>query len=449
MSGKNRPHWSSNLGFFLAAAGSAVGLGNIYKFPYIVGMNGGGAFVLVYLLCISLVGVPVLLCELFIGQQGQSNTVESYAKVDPTGSKWRIAGLLGLISAFIILSFYCVVGGWILDFSFLAFSNSFTGHSETAIKAFLPGLFASAWRQTLLLLAFLTLTVSIVYGGLIKGIERWNKILMPGMVLLLLVLLVYSSFLPGFLPACKFLFLPDLSHLQAHSVLEAIGHSFFTLSVAVGVMVTYGSYLSKQENLPKMAYSIAVIDTLLALGAGIVVFSAVFTYGLQANAGPTLIFQTLPVLFSKMPGGAFAAVLFFLLVTFTALTSAMSLLEVVVAYACETWDLSRKPTTLLVGLATFVLGIPSALSFNALSELHILGLSFFDFCDKLTSTLFLPLSGLLTSLFVGWKLGPKAVRKLVAGSKFAGLEASLLFCLRFLTPVGIAIILVLGLDWLY
>lgn len=448
MTSSQRPRWSSSVGFVLAAAGSAVGLGNIWKFPYISGVNGGGAFVFIYLFCISLVGIPVLLSELYIGKTGQSNTVASYEKVYKKGTFWKLSGVLGLISAFIILSFYSVVGGWILDFEYRSIINEFGGQSDDNIRGILTDLFQSPVRQVVLHFIFALLTVAIVLGGVKKGIERLNKILMPGLVLILIGLLIYSAFLPGFGQAFEFLFKPDFSKITGAGILEAVGHSFFTMSVGVGVMITYGSYLPAKENLPKMGFSLALIDTVLALSAGLVIFSAVFSYGIEPGAGPTLIFQTLPVLFSKMPGGYFVALAFFSLVAFTALTSSISILEVVVAYCVETFALNRKVVTVLVGAAVFLVGILSALSTSVLSGFTVMELTFFDFFDKLTSSLFLPLSGLMTALFVGWVLGPSVVKKITEKTGFDAYEKILLLCLRFVVPVSIGIILVQGLDWI-
>ncbi|MFK7826225.1 MAG: sodium-dependent transporter [Oligoflexales bacterium] len=449
MSEGNRPKWSGSLGFVLAAAGSAVGLGNIWKFPYITGMNGGGAFVLVYLICIALVGVPVLLAELYIGKIGQANAVLAYEKVHNKKSFWRLPGALGLISAFVILSFYSVIGGWILNFEWCSLFNEFGTRPESEIKSMLSDLFEDPTRQIFLHLTFMLLTMGIVLGGVQQGIEKWTKLLMPGLVLILIGLLVYSLFLPGFGQAVEFLFLPDFSKLSWDSLLEAVGHSFFTLSVAVGVMVTFGSYLSKDDNLPKMGFSIALIDTVLALTAGLVIFTAVFSYGIEVDTGPTLIFQTLPLLFGKMPGGYFIAVTFFLLIAFTALTSTISILEVVVAYCTETFKTTRRITTVIVSLAAFSLGILSDLSTNVLSHIKIVGLNFFDFFDKLTSSLFLPLSGLLTSIFIGWVLGPRAIDEIIKDTGFEGYRIVLLICIRIIVPISVSIILFMGLDWIW
>ncbi|NQY43828.1 MAG: sodium-dependent transporter, partial [Legionellales bacterium] len=438
----NRTQWSSTFGFVLAAAGSAVGLGNMWKFPYMVGMNGGGAFVLVYIFCIILIGIPILLAELYIGQNGRRNTVASYEAVHKKQTKWRIAGTLGLLSAFIITTFYSVIGGWILGFELYSILGKFGNKSDAQISSTLNILFQSPGQQILLHGIFMLTTMGIVMSGIQKGIEKFSKILLPSLFILLLGLIVYSYFLPGFIPAIKFLLLPDFSQLSWNSILKAMGHAFFTLSIGVGVMVTYGSYLAKNEDTPKLALKIVIIDTIIALIAGIIIFSAVFSYDVEANSGPTLVFQTLPVLFNKMSGGYYISVTFFLLFLFTALTSAISILEVVVTYCMEMFNRSRFTTTIITGLCSFLIGILSALSTNKLSNLKFLGMTFFDFFDKITSSLFLPLSGLVTAIFFGWILGANFLSKIVKNNY---LKAYLLTCLKFIAPPAIFIILIKGL----
>ena len=444
MSTDHRPKWSGSIGFILAAAGSAVGLGNIWKFPYITGMNGGGAFVLIYLLCIALVGVPVLLSELYIGKTGQANTVKAYEKVHKKGSIWQIGGVISLTSAFLILTYYSVIGGWILHFEWQSILSIFNQYNDAQVAETLGNLLNDPKEQIILHFIFCVLTTGIVYGGVQKGIERWSEILMPGLTVLLFILLIYSSFLPGFSQSLEFLFVPKFNQLTWSGVLEAVGHSFFTLSVAVGVMITYGSYLNKSENLPKMGFTIAILDTIIALTAGVIIFSAVFSYGIEINAGPTLIFESLPVLFNRMSGGYVIATSFFLLVSFTALTSTISILEVVVAFWVETFKTRRKATTIGVGLTVFILGIFNALSSNILSHIRIFGLSIFDFIDKLTSNIFLPSAGLITAIFIGWVLGPKAIRKITSGTGFEAYHYILLFSIRIIVPISISIILILS-----
>ena len=402
-----RAHWGSRLAFILAAVGSAIGLGNLWKFPYIAGVNGGGAFVLIYLICIALVGIPIFISELYIGQQAQSNTVQSFEVLHKKGTLWQLPGWMGLISAFLILSFYSVVSGWILDFEYKSIMGAFLNKSDKEIQGALGALLSDPLRQSLWLLVFTLLSVAIVWKGVQKGLERWNKILMPTLFLILTGLLIYSLSLEGFSEAVHFLFSWDTSKLTAKGLLEAIGHSFFTLSLGMGVILVYGSYLPRSESLPRVALVVAFLDTLVALVAGLIIFSIVFTFDLEPSSGPGLIFSTLPSLFAQMPGGYFLSIIFFLLVVFAALTSSISILEVVVAYISEKYGVHRKKVLIGIWIVLYPMGLLSVFSFNKLSEFKILNMTFFDLFDTLTSSYLLPLGGLLIALFFGWKLGER------------------------------------------
>ena len=437
---QQRSQWGSRLAFILAAVGSAVGLGNLWKFPYIAGVNGGGAFVLIYLVCITLVGIPIFISELYIGQQGQSNSVQSFEILDKKGSWWQIPGWMGLISAFLILSFYSVVSGWIIDFEFKSIMGTLLNQSEEEIQGAFGSLLSNPLRQSLWFFVFVCLSVAIVWHGVQKGLERWNKILMPTLFLILIGLLFYSLSLDGFKEAFYFLFSWDTSKLTPKGVLEAVGHSFFTLSLGMGTILVYGSYLSKSERLPMVAVSVAILDTLVALVAGLIIFSIVFTFDLEPSSGPGLIFSTLPSLFAQMPGGYLLSATFFLLVTFAALSSAISILEVIVSYASEKYHMDRRKVLIIAGLLTYLLGLLSVFSFNKLSDFKILNHTFFDLFDTLTSNYLLPLGGLLTALFFGWKLGEKAVAKSLGNPSQKVLVQGLLWSVRVIAPLAILII---------
>ncbi|RME17737.1 MAG: sodium-dependent transporter [Bdellovibrio sp.] len=434
-----RAHWGSRFAFLLAAAGSAVGLGNIWKFPYITGVNGGGAFVLIYLLCVALVGVPVLVAELYIGQKSQKNAVEAFSVLDPPRSPWRISGLLGVLSAFLILSFYSVIGGWVIDFLFQSLMGKISSLPEEALKGLLGGLFSAPLWQILWHTVFMGLTVGIVFMGVNEGLERWSKILMPSLFVLLFILLVYCWKLEGFPKAVDFLFSTRADKLTFSGILEAMGHAFFTLSLGMGAMITYGSYLGQRENLVRISFLLALLDTLVALVAGLVIFSITFTFNMEPAAGPGLIFSTLPVLFSKMSAGGVLAVAFFLLVLFAALTSSVSILEVCVAYWSETHGLNRKKATILTAGAIYLLGFLTVFSTNRLSNFKILGLTFFDLFDKLTSSYLLPIGGFITILFMGWKLGHQSVKDLFPSSSL--MQKATLFLFRFITPAVMVILI--------
>lgn len=439
MENTQRAHWSNRIAFILAAAGSAIGLGNIWKFPYITGVNGGGAFVLIYLVCIVAVGIPILIAEMYIGQAGQKNVVESYEVLDKPKTKWRLPGWLGLLSAILILSFYSVVGGWVLDFEWRSLLGEFATENDEVIKAKLSQLFANPTRQLIAHTVFMSLTVGIVLGGVRDGLEKWNRILMPTLLAILAGLFIYSCFLPGFGKSLDFLFSPDTSKLTVNGLLEAIGHSFFTLSLGMGAILTYGSYLSKNESLPRIALVVAAMDTLIALIAGIVIFSVVFSFDLEPGAGPGLVFSSLPLLFSKMTGGYLLSVAFFLLLSFAAMTSAVSILEVVVAYWHEKHHVNRKKAALLCGSAIYLLGLLTVFSTNELSDFKIFKMTFFDLFDHLTSSYLLPIGGLLISLFVGWRVGTKATEKIVGTPGL--LATGLTWVLRVLAPLAVLAIL--------
>ena len=436
-----RAHWSNRMAFVLAASGSAIGLGNIWKFPYITGENGGGAFVLIYLICIAAVGLPIFIAELFIGRDSQSNAISSFEELHRKGTPWRYVGVMGVISAFLILSFYSVVGGWVINFAFKSVVGDFTGQSEEAIKGIMNGMFADGPSQIFWHSLFMVATVGIVIGGVKSGIERANKILMPALLGILLLLFVNAVFSEGFSQSVSFLFNPDFSKLSGKAILEAVGHSFFTLSLGMGTMITYGSYLQKTDSLPKTAITVALMDTGIALLAGVVIFSAVFSYNFEPGSGPTLMFQTLPVLFSKMAGGQLVSIGFFVLVAFAALTSSVSLLEVVVAYVDEKLNWARKRSTLVIGGIIYCTGILCALSFNVLSDVKILGATFFDLFDITTSKFTMPIGGLLISLFFGWILGPKAVERAIDRPVTSFLTLGLVWATRLIAPVAVAITL--------
>ncbi len=438
-----RAHWSHRLAFILAASGSAIGLGNIWKFPYITGEYGGGAFVLVYLICILAVGLPIFIAELYIGQQGQTNTVSAFEVNHKPKTLWRLPGWIGLLSAFLILSFYSVVGGWVLDYAVQSLLGHFqSSTSEASIGKIFNNLLANGPRQFFFHTIFMGLTILIVANGVKNGLERWSKILMPTLMVLLIILFIHSLFLDGFTQALAFLFKPNMDQLfsKPDAILSAVGHSFFTLSLGMGTMITYGGYLSKKESLVKSAGIAALLDTVIALIAGIIIFSIVFSYGKEPEGGPGLIFVTLPKLLSQMPGAYFISSAFFILVTFAAMTSAVSILEVVVAYAIDALKWSRKKATLVSGLAIYVLGFLSVFSYNKLSDVKIMDLSFLDLFDKFTTNILLPIGGLLIALFFGWVIGPKSLKHII-GDENSPFAKGLLFTVRIITPLAVLMLL--------
>ncbi len=454
---RRREHWGSNLGFVLAASGSAIGLGNIWKFPYITGENGGGAFVLVYLLCILVVGLPVMLCEITLGRKTQRNPVGAFRLLTPPSSivahlfgsticltgvcllafqrwgwavlllllgaavfkwSWRVVGGMGVAAGFVILSFYSVVAGWTIGYIVKAISGDLHfANVEIAADHF--GTFVvNPWLAIGYHCLFMACCIGIVSMGVKRGIERASKILMPVLFLLLVVLIIRGITLPGATRGIRFFLSPDFGKLSAESVLIALGHAFFSLSLGMGAMITYGSYVDREQNLFVSALSITGLDTLIALMAGLAMFPAIFAVGFDPGAGPGLVFQILPAVFNHMPLGTLWATVFFLLLFVAALTSGISLLEVVTAYFVDELKWSRVAATLVFGGTILALGCLCAVSvanwdnIPAVRDLlvHLFGSvkgSFFDVADHLASNWMLPLGGFFIALFVGWIWGTK------------------------------------------
>lgn len=441
-----REQWGSRMGFIFAAAGSAIGLGNIWRFPTVVGQNGGGAFVLLYLLLIFLVGIPVLMVELSLGRQAQRNVVGTFRELSP-GTPWFITGVMGTIAGVVILSFYSVVAGWSIAYIIKFLQGAFTGLSLSGISAEFTGLVAHPTIPLLWHGLFMVMTVGIVILGVARGIERWSKILMPLLLGLLLILVLRAVTLPGAREGIYWFLRPDFARLGWETVFIALGQVFFSLSLGMGAMLTYGSYLSKEENIPTNAVYIALADMIVALLAGLVIIPAVFAFGLNPETGPALIFLTLPAVFQSMPLGSLFGVIFFAILTIAALTSAISLLEVVVAYFVDELSWRRSLAAPLVGLAIFLLGIPSSLSSGALPQLQLWGLPFLDLMDWITANLLLPLGGLLMVIFVGWVWGHKramtALENRGSTFRYGGAWFSLV---RWLLPLALAYILLSGLT---
>ena len=449
---QERAHWGSRVGFILAAAGSAVGLGNIWKFPYITGENGGGWFVIIYLLCVLLVGLPVMTAEIFIGRTAQNSPVGAFRKLSGPGSPWIFVGGMGVLAGFIILSYYSVVAGWALHYVFLSVTNAFSGMTPDEVGSVFGGLFVNGRLNLIWHLVFMLMTIGIVLGGVRGGVERWSRILMPMLFGMMLVLLIRASTLPGFGTALDFVFGLHADKLRPAGVLEALGHAFFTLSLGMGAMITYGSYLDKKDDLFQTSLTVGILDTVIALMACMVLFPITFSFGMEPSAGPGLVFQSLPIAFSQMPGGPIWSTIFFILLVFAALTSAISLLEVTTSYFIDEKRWSRTKATWFCGLTILVAGIPSALSggklfgtdfarataplFDVLG--HEGGKNWFDSFDYLASNWLLPLGGMGIALFVAWRVGDDA-RKL--GFEASSLPTRLYWgwvaLLRYVVPIAV------------
>ena len=441
--GKVHGHWSSRMGFIIAAVGSAVGLGNVWKFPYMVGQSGGAAFVLVYLACIAMIGLPIIVAEWLIGRRGQKNPVNSMAELARSNGRsrlWITVGITGTLAGFLILSFYSVIGGWALAYLGDAASGSLAGIDKATAAALFDDLLADPGTLLLWHTLFMAITIGIVARGVTGGIERAARLLMPALGVILLVLVGYGMSTDGFGAAVSYLFSPDWNKLTGEVLLAALGHAFFTLSLGMGVMMAYGSYLGEEVNLLGAARTVAIADTVIALAAGLAIFPIVFANGLDVGAGPGLVFVTLPLAFGGIAGGSILASLFFALLVFAAITSAISLLEPAVELVEERTSLNRLGATAVTGLAVWALGISALLSFNAWSDVLIFGSNVFDLLDRLTSKFLLPLTGLGAVLFVAWCLGRDGVqRELRLGD--TGFSIWQLVA-RFVAPIGVLIVFI-------
>jgi NSS family neurotransmitter:Na+ symporter len=435
----------SRIGIVLAAAGSAVGLGNIWKFPYITGEYGGGAFLFVYLGFIIVIGLPVMLSELMIGRTARRNAFGSFKKLAP-GTKWFVTGFLGVAAAYLILSFYGVVAGWSLHYATEAIKGNLSGKSPAEFEALFFDFISLPIKPVLWQLLFMVLTSVIVLLGIKKGIERFSKILMPVLVLILIILMVRSITLPGASKGLAFLFKPEFGKLTREGILNALGHAFFSLSLGMGTLITYGSYVRKQNNLGKTALQVTIADTLIALMAALVIIPAVFAFGIAPGKGPGLVFITLPNVFQQMPGGIIFSTLFFVLLGVAALTSSISILEVVVTFLVEELKVGRCAATLIAGSTVSVVGVFCSLSMGRLSSPVFLGLNFFNTLDFFAANVFLPYGGLLIALFIGWHYGKKKTLTALSneGEIKIGYINLLLFSLRYIAPIAIFLVSLYG-----
>jgi NSS family neurotransmitter:Na+ symporter len=438
--------WSSRLAFILAAVGAAVGLGNIWKFPYVVGVSGGGAFVLIYLLAVGLVAVPILMAEVLVGRRGRHSppiAIASVAAESNVSRRWALTGWFGLFSAVMILSFYSVIAGWAIAYVFDTAGGTLAGLDGAGVSAHFDALLASPVRLAAWHGAFMAFTVFISAWGLQQGVERAVTILMPLLFLMLLVMIGYSVVEGDLAAGLRFLFAPDFSKITGGVVLVAVGQAFFSISVGMGLMMAYGAYLPKEVSITRSALVIAAADTGVAMLAGIAIFPIVFANGLDPGEGPGLIFVTLPIAFAQMPGGTLFGTIFFLLLSFAAVTSAIAVLEPIVAWVQEYYMVRRWRIAVAVGIGSWVLGLGTVFSFNIWSQwrpVAFLGIlvdkNFFDLLDYATVNLLIPLGGLLLSVFVGWRMSRSAVLTELGLRDGPGFRFWL-FLLRVVAPVAI------------
>lgn len=444
-----RDTFGSKIGLLAAAAGSAIGLGNIWKFPYITGENGGAAFILVYLLCIAVIGLPLMITEFALGRKTQSNVVETFRKLEPN-KPWYITGILSVVTPFIILSFYSMIAGWVFAYIGKSATGKLISVAPSEIESYFGSVAGNGTLAVFCSFIVLALTAFIVISGVQKGVEKYSKILMPILLVLLVVLMARSLTLEGASKGVEFLFKPDFSSLKPSGVLEALGHSFYSLSLAMGIIMTYGSYVDKKANIAKLAFNVTIADTAIALMAGLVIFPAVFAYGLAPESGPNLIFITLPTVFEAMPFGVLFETLFFILIGVAAITSTISLLEVSVTFITEKLNVNRRMATIVIALLIFLLSIPSTLSFSVLSDFKIFGMTCFGIFDFLTSNIFLPLTGLLICIFTGWVWGPENALKEITNEGTIPFAMGKVygFIIKFIAPFAILLIFLNTMGWI-
>ena len=445
--GQQRGHWGSKAGFILAAAGSAIGLGNIWKFPYITGENGGGAFVVVYLGCIALIALPILIGEIIMGKTTQQSAVPAFRDLSKPASPWMGIGWMGVLAAFLLLSYYAVIAGWTMHYVWLALNGTFQGKDAEAVTAVFGEAASSSSTNVFWLILFMILTTLIVAGGIKKGIELASRIMLPllGLILLALMIVAATSAKSGFSEAADFVFSFRTDQLTSDGLLEAVGHAFFSVGVGMGTMIAYGSYLQKKSDAVGTSFLIVGLDTVIALMACMVLFPITFAHGLEPGAGPGLVFMNMPVALMELPGGSFWAVVFFVLLFVAALTSAISLLEVATSYVIDELKWSRAKAATIGGLLITLVGLPSALSngdlwFNE-GFAELTGKNWLDTADFLVSNILLPLGGLGIALFVGWRMS-KSIRAeaFATGSRLAGLYGIWLVLIQWLAPLAVLVV---------
>jgi len=439
----NNSHWSSRLAYIIASAGAAIGLGNIWRFPYITGENGGAAFVLIYLGFVILLGIPLMMGEVLVGRRGKKNPAFSYRRIasDNNRSKlWMAAGLLPILAGYLILSYYCVIVGWVLDFFWHSLLGTFQGISVTAVSHLFTNLLDNPMKMLFWDTLAIVATMLVVARGLHRGLEKTIFIVFPVFVVLIIVLIIYAVKSGSFMQGVDFLFKPDFSEITPHGILLALGQAFFSLGIGTGIMLTFGKYVTHQTSIVTTTFAIALADTVVALLAGLTIFPIVFANGLAPDAGPSLIFKTLPVAFGQMPFGELFASLFFIMLALAAFTSTIALLEPAVVYLMETLNWNRAKTATLAGFVIWVLSLPSVASFNIGKHWQLFGKTFFDGLEYLASNVMLPLSGLCVAVFTGWVIRRHDTADELQLRPNGKRYRTWRFAVRYLAPLGILFI---------
>lgn len=450
MSETTRENFGSRVGAVLAAAGSAVGLGNIWRFPIETGQNGGAAFIIIYIACVLLLGIPIMMSEFVIGRHTHTNTAGAFRKMAP-GTPWKWVGRLGVLSGFVILSYYSVVAGWTAEYTVLAVSNSFAGKTTADFPTIFADFVSNPWKSVMWMAAFMVVTHIIVVRGVKSGIEKFSKVMMPALFVIIVVLAICSVMLPGASEGLEFLLKPDFSKITGSVVLNAMGQAFFSLSLGLGCLCTYASYFRSDTDMGKTALNVSIIDTFVAIMSGFIIFPAVFNAGYtldSSDIGPSLLFITLPNVFGQAFGGMPAlaygvSVLFYFLLVVAALTSTISMHEVVTAYVSEEFGMRRRKAAVVVTLACSTVGVVCALSFGPFEGVKIFGMGIFDLLDYIASNIFLPVGGMLIAIFTGWYLDKKLVSDEITnnGVLKAPYLKVVFFVLRYIAPVAIAFVL--------
>ena len=445
----SRDSFGSRFGALLAMAGSAVGLGNLWRFPYLVGENGGAAFIIIYVILSFVICLPIFISEFVIGRRSQENAYSAFRDLSG-GSAWRWVGLFTIFVPMVVLSYYSVIGGWSIEYLLKSCTFSFTGGaSQASINTFFTNFVTSTWGPLAVHTAFLFLTMLIVVVGIKDGIERFSKVMMPLLFLMVLSIAIYSLTLPGAMAGVDYLFNPDFSKITGKACAAALGQAFFSLSLGFGTILTYASYVDKKEDILFQSTATAASDLMFALVAGLAIMPAVFAFGISPQAGPGLVFETLPYVFGQMPAGGLVAILFFLALLVAALTSSISMLEVAVAYLVEEKKIPRIWACVILFVICWVVGGLCSLSFGPLSHIKIDGGNLFDFFDNLSSNILMTLGSLLTVLFVGWRLKKTDVYDEFTNggtlSRSARIFGVLWFLIRYICPLAIAIIFLSGL----
>ena len=451
MSNNTRENFGSKLGAVLAAAGSAVGLGNIWRFPILTGQNGGAAFIIIYIGCVLLLGIPIMISEFIIGRHTHANTAGAFRMLSP-GTQWKWVGRLGVLSGFVILSYYSVVAGWTAEYTVLAIGNHFDGKSASDFPAIFAKFVSNPWKSILWLLSFMVVTHIIVIRGVKSGIEKFSKLMMPALFVIMIVLAICSVMLPGASQGIDFLLKPDFSKITGSVVLSAMGQAFFSLSLGLGCLCTYASYFGNDTNIGKTALNVSLIDTFVAIMSGFIIFPAVFNAGYTLGSndiGPSLLFITMPNVFQQAFGSMpilsyIVSVFFYFLLVLAALTSTISMHEVVTAYVSEEFNTTRRKAATIVTIACSTVGLFCALSFGPLDGLKLFDMTLFDLFDYVSSNIFLPVGGMFIALFVGWYLDKKIVRDEITnkGTLRVPYLRLLVFILRYVAPIAIGIILI-------